>query len=112
MDIAGKLELLQETYSEPAELDRMLGKLLEMALIQHRLRLERYEQDLREFEKLYGMESAAFYRQFEAGELEDAIDFFEWSGLYELRQDILEKIRNLELVPRTTPAIISSELER
>ena len=98
MDIARKLELLQETYSEPAELDRMLGKLLEMALIQHRLRLEQYEQDLREFEKRYGMESAAFYRQFEAGELGDAIDFFEWSGLYELRQDILEKIHKLELV--------------
>ena len=98
MDIARKLELLQETYSEPAELDRMLGRLLEMALNQHKLRLERYDRDLRQFEKRYGMESAAFYRQFEAGELGDAIDFFEWSGLYDLRQDILEKIRNLELV--------------
>jgi len=29
-------------------------------------------------------------------ELGDAMDFFEWAGLYELRQDILEKIRRLE----------------
>ena len=98
MDIARKLELLQEIYSEPAELDRMLGKLLEVALSQHRLRLQRYDQELGEFEQRYGMDSAAFYQQFEAAELGDAIDFFEWSGLYELRQDILEKIRQLGFV--------------
>ena len=63
---------------------------------QHRLRLDRYERDLREFEKRYGMDSATFYRQFEAGELGDAMDFFEWSGLYELRQDLLDKIGHLE----------------
>jgi hypothetical protein len=42
------------------------------------------------------MESATFYRRFEAGELGDAMDFFEWAGLYELYQDIIEKIRRLE----------------
>lgn len=98
MDIAHKLELLKETYSEPDELDRLVGKLLEVALSQHKLRLQRYEQELREFEQRYGMKSAAFYQQFAAGELGDAIDFFEWSGLYELRQDIVEKIRKLERV--------------
>jgi hypothetical protein len=98
MDIAHKLELLRETYSEPEELDRMVGKLLEVALSQHKLRLERYDRELREFEKRYGMESSVFYQQFEAGKLGDAIDFFEWSGLYELRQDIVEKIRKLERV--------------
>jgi hypothetical protein len=60
------------------------------------MRLKRYEQDLREFEKHYDVESATFYRRFEAGELGDAMDFFEWAGLYELYQDIIEKIRRLE----------------
>jgi len=98
MDIAHKLELLKESYSEPDELDRMVGKLLEVALSQHKLRLQRYDRELQEFEKRYGMESSVFYQQFETGELGDTIDFFEWSGLYELRQDILEKIRKLERV--------------
>lgn len=98
MDIGHKIELLKETYSEPEELDRLVGKLLEVALSQHKLRLERYDRELREFEQRYGMESAAFFQQFAAGELGDAIDFFEWSGLYELRQDILEKINKLERV--------------
>ncbi len=48
------------------------------------------------FENRYGMSSATFYDRFEAGKLGDAMDFFEWAGLYELRQDILKKIRRLE----------------
>lgn len=98
MDTLYKLEVLKDTYSDEAELDLILGKLLDVSLSQHRLRLERYERDLREFERRYRMESATFYRRFEAGELGDAMDFFEWAGLYELRQDILEKIRRLEPV--------------
>jgi hypothetical protein len=42
------------------------------------------------------MDSAIFYQQFEAGELGDAMDFCEWAGLYELRQDLLDKIERLE----------------
>ncbi|HID61879.1 MAG TPA: hypothetical protein EYP49_03930 [Anaerolineae bacterium] len=98
MDILYKIEILKDTYSDEAELDLILGKLLDVALSQYRLRLERYEHDLREFEKRYGMESATFYRRFEAGELGDAMDFFEWAGLYELRLDLGEKIRRLESV--------------
>jgi hypothetical protein len=96
MDTLYKLEVLKDAYSGEAELDLILGKLLDVVLSQHRLRLERYEQDLREFEERYGMESATFYRRFEAGELGDAMDFFEWAGLYELCQDIIEKIQRLE----------------
>jgi hypothetical protein len=98
MDTLYKLEVLKDTYSDEAELDLILGKLLDVSLSQHRLRLERYERDLREFERRYGMESTTFYRRFEAGELGDAMDFFEWAGLYELRQDIIKKIRRLEPV--------------
>jgi len=98
MDTLYKLEVLKDTYSDEAELDLILGKLLDVALSQYRLRLERYEHDLREFEKRYGMESATFYRRFEAGELGDAMDFFEWAGLYELYLDLGKKIRRLESV--------------
>lgn len=98
MTTFSKLEVLKDTYSNEAELDVILGKLIDVAFSRHRLRLERYDQDLRKFEERYGMESATFYRRFEAGELGDAIDFFEWAGLYELRQKIIEKIRQLEPV--------------
>jgi len=96
MDTLHKLEVLKETYPDEAELDRVIGKLLDVALSQHRLRPERYEHDLREFERRYGMESATLYQRFDAGELGDARDFFEGAGRYELRQDLREKIRRLE----------------
>ena len=97
MDALSKLELLKETYTDQSELDQILGKLLDISLSQHRLRLKRYEQDMREFDRRYEMNSENFYQRFEAGELGDEIEFFEWSGLYELRQDILNKIHQLEL---------------
>jgi len=97
LDTLHKLEVLKNTYSDEAELDRILGKLLDVALSHHRLRLERYEHDLREFENRFDMESATFYRRFEAGELGDAMDFFEWAGLYELWQALRERIHRLEL---------------
>ena len=98
MNTLHKLEVLRDTCTDEAELDLILGKLLDATLSRHRLRLDRYERDLRDFEKRYDMKSAAFYRGFEAGELGDAMDFFEWAGLYELRQDIIEKIQRLEMV--------------
>ncbi|MBM4087085.1 MAG: hypothetical protein FJ272_20035 [Planctomycetes bacterium] len=96
MDTLHKLEVLKQTCSDEAELGLILDKLLDVTLSQHRLRLERYERDLRQFEERFGMESESFYPRFEAGEMGDATDFFEWAGLYELRRDLAEKIQRLE----------------
>ena len=97
MDTLYRLEAIKDAYPDAVELDRVLVKLLDIALGQHRLRLERYQRDLSDFEKRYGMESSTFYRRFEAGELGDAADLFEWAGLCELRQDLVDKIHRLEL---------------
>ena len=96
MDTRHKLEVLKEACADEAELDQVVGKLLDLTLGQHRRRLEQYEHDLRAFEVQYSMDSATFYRRFEVGELGDAMDCFEWVGLYELRQDLLDKIRRVE----------------
>ncbi len=91
-----KLEALKEAYAEEAGLDLVLGKVLDLTLSRYRTRLQRYEQDLQEFEERYEMESRVFYQRFESGDMGDAIDFFEWAGLYELRQDLIKKIERLE----------------
>jgi hypothetical protein len=96
MDINAKWEVLKQTYGDEAELDRVLDKLRDVALSQSRVRLERYERDLQQFERRYGMPSATFQQRFEAGELGDAMDFFEWNGLYELHQDLATRIQRLE----------------
>jgi hypothetical protein len=96
MDTAQKLEILKEVSSDDVTLAQVLEKLLEMTLSEQRQRLERYEQDLRIFESRYGMDSVTFYQRFEAGGLGDAMDFCEWAGVIELRNDLQEKIRRVE----------------
>ncbi len=91
-----KLEALKEAYADEPELERVLGKLLDAALSQHRLRLERFERDLMKFEQRYGMKSSEFYNRFKSGDLGDAMDFFEWLGIYELYGELLKKIRRME----------------
>ena len=98
MDTSHKLEILKDACFNDAELNHVLAKLLDVKLSQHRRRLDRYDHDMGEFENRYGMASGRFYERFEAGEMGDATDLFEWAGLYKLRQDILEKIRRLESV--------------
>jgi len=91
-----KLEALKDTYTDDRELELVLSKVIDMTLGQYRMRLQRYDRDLRDFEQQYDMDSRLFYRRFEAGDLGDATDFFEWAGLWELRQNLLEKIERLE----------------
>lgn len=42
------------------------------------------ENRLKKFESQYQMSSETFYQRFRAGELGDAMDFFEWSVFYEM----------------------------
>ncbi|HEY9849210.1 MAG TPA: hypothetical protein V6D28_07110 [Leptolyngbyaceae cyanobacterium] len=96
MDTLRKLEILKDTYFDKVQLNQIVDKLLDIALSQHRQKLEKYEHDMNEFEQRYGIESAIFYQRFQAGQLGDDIDFFEWSALYELKEDLLKKIDKLE----------------
>ncbi len=42
------------------------------------------ENRLKNFESQYQMPSETFYQRFRAGELGDAMDFFEWNVFYEM----------------------------
>lgn len=94
--IGEKIEVLREVTADTEQLGRVLDKLLEATLSQHRLRMARYDRDLREFEHRYGLNSDTFYQKFQSGELGDDMDYFEWAGLYELRHIVSEKIHRLE----------------
>jgi hypothetical protein len=97
-DIQTKLNLLKEVVTDESDLNLVLDKLLNVISEQHRSLLKRYQADLQDFEARYGMSSTEFYHKFEQGELGDAMDFFEWAGLYELKQNLVEKIERLETV--------------
>src|SRR6267378_6129794 len=58
MDTRQKLAVLSEACSDSTEFDLVFEKLLDLTRSQQRLRLARYERDLREFEERYSMDSA------------------------------------------------------
>lgn len=95
IDVQDKLELLQDSAIDDQEFDQLLGKILAVRLGQQRRRLRQYERDLQEFELRFEMKSPLFYRRFEAGELGDSMDYFEWAGLYELHQEVQRKVERL-----------------
>ncbi|NJN84830.1 MAG: hypothetical protein HC802_22770 [Caldilineaceae bacterium] len=96
MSRVAQLEVLEEVYQEG--LDQVLENLLQFKREDYRRSLVEYDEILNRFEKQYGMESADAYRKFEAGKLGDSTDFFEWTGIYELRQYVLERIARIETV--------------
>ncbi len=46
--------------------------------------VEDLESRLKQFEEVYQMPSEHFHQHFQAGELGDDIDFFEWNAYYEM----------------------------
>jgi len=70
--------ILSLSEEEQDYLQREIGK--------HSLTQEivKIEQKLEELENKYQMKSDDFYRQFQAGNLEDSMDFFEWNTYYEM----------------------------
>ncbi len=96
-DIQTKLMLLNELIEDKLFFNSILDKLLLLAQEKHLSRLKRYEADLKEFEARYRMPSDSFYEKFEAGKLGDATDFFEWSGLIDMRRDLLNQLNHPEM---------------
>lgn len=98
MNTLEKLELLKENCIDQSELDRILGQLLQVILTRYAQKLSIYNTDIEKFEQKYDLNSNEFEKKFDAGELGDDIDFFEWFGLCQLRQEITLKINKLKQV--------------
>lgn len=78
--------------------DSALNKLIVYQLAKYRRHIDQVNYELRKFEDSYHMSSEEFYEKFEAGELGDEGDFFEWSSLYEnilLYEERIEKLESL-----------------
>lgn len=60
---------------------------MERELRVSKLMLEEYKEKLKEFESKYDKSSQEFYDEFEAGELGDKQDYFEWFAYVEYYRD-------------------------
>lgn len=80
-------------------IENTLNKVLHYQLVKYRAHIHQMNREMEGFEKNYKMSSEVFYREFEAGNLGDEGDFFEWSSLYEnvlLYESRVKKIESIE----------------
>ena len=96
MNRTAQMEVLEEMY--PEGLEQVFGNLLQFKLEDYRRSLAEYDEILKNFEEQYEVDSAFLYEEFEAGRAGDAMDFFEWTGMYVLRQYVLDRIARIEAV--------------
>ena len=60
------------------------------------VKIENYFQRLQNFEKKYNMKSKTFFKDFEAGELGDSPEWYDWLFVYEAYNKTIKKKQILE----------------
>ncbi len=100
--VLSKIKKLEEyiASSNASSTDRVLeltiDKLLEREASHLASQKAGLEQQLAEFERKYGLDSAEFYEKFERGEMGDAMDFTEWAATYEMLKELERQLSVLE----------------
>jgi len=75
---------------------RTLNKLFDVEREESQQQLAQIQQDLVELENAYHMDSETFYRRWQTGEMDDRMDFVEWASLYQMAQNLQERLALLE----------------
>ena len=76
-------------------MDRALNKVLAYEADASRQQLAQLQVDLAEFEQRYHLSSAEFYRQFQAGQTDDRLDYAECAALTQMTDNLRERLRLL-----------------
>jgi hypothetical protein len=80
-----KVEILQSVGAEGLA-DQALTKIIQIEIDRLKQEQQRLKTELTKFESTYQMTSEACQQKFEAGELGDAVEFFEWTSVYSIYQ--------------------------
>ncbi len=83
MNLEAKIDVLKQIGVE-ALVEQTLTKIIQSELYQLMQTQENLRQELAQFEQHYRISSEECWNRFEAGELSDDADYFEWTGLYEI----------------------------
>jgi len=82
-----QLQALEQLYRQGYQddvVDLTLRKLLERQVRQDEAQLAELRADLTRFEQRYGLASADFFASYQAGQMGDDMDVFEWNVLYKM----------------------------
>lgn len=97
MDLEAKVTVLRQ-IGVGALINKTLNKIVELELQRLIKVQENLAKDLAFFEKRYQLSSEECYSRFKSGELGDAADFFEWTGIYEVYQSNESTLQQLKEV--------------
>jgi len=89
------LERLYRRGYRSKTVDTTIDKLVTLEQDRTQRELTQIEQRLHAFEAQYRLSSDEFHRRFQAGELGDAADLFEWSAFYQMGLSVREQLAEL-----------------
>lgn len=90
--IAEKIHLIERITHNDEVILRMLDKVIDFLVEKDRKKLAGFREKLVAFELQYGMSTAEFQQRFDAGELGDAPQWFDWDGFAALAASIENKL--------------------
>ena len=91
----GKLFQLYDSGQVNETTARNLNKILELEVNQLQIDLAATEKDLGEFENQYNMSTMDFFRQWQAGEIDDRMDYVEWASLAQMADNLRKRLEFL-----------------
>lgn len=86
--------LIRQGKTDPL-IDRTLDKLLAHKRAEARSQYQRIRADVKAFEKQYDMDSPTFVERYRGGVLGDDADFIEWYALWNMLQELEERLNDL-----------------
>lgn len=93
--IAEKIHLIESLSPNPSATVRLLEKVIHCLAEEEYRKLSELRDNLREFEVRYGLDTTEFQQRFNAGELGDNPDFFEWDSLADMTTRLADKLAAL-----------------
>lgn len=95
------LERLYEQGYQNVVVDLTMRKLLEHQVREDGEQLDELRAELAGFEAQFGISSAEFFTRYQAGEMGDSADVFEWQALYQMADRLATEVE-----------LLSREIER
>jgi len=93
-DIAEKIHLNELLASNSAATANLPDKVIESLVESDHRKLVSFRDKLAVFEQTNGMSTAEFQTRFDAGELGDAPEWFDWDGYAELAASLEKKLQD------------------
>ena len=87
-------ELYQAGQASPL-VTTTINQVFAHEIAESRMQLEQLQADLAEFEVRYQMSSEDFYTRYQAGQIDDRMDFVEWASLIQMVNNLQQRLQLL-----------------